>query len=91
VPILRGCRSGPVRRRRAWWWRPGLMRSVLAGDDVITFRVPGAYAAELVAPAQALVPKPPALDLAQTAGLMLTDVTAWHALTATGVDEGTRS
>ena len=43
---------------------------------------------ELVAPGQALVPRPPALDWAQAAGLMLTGVTAWHLLAATGVHEG---
>jgi NADPH:quinone reductase len=61
---------------------------IAVGDEVIAFRAPGAYAAELVAPAQALVPKPAALDWAQAAGLMLTGATAWHALTATGVREG---
>jgi NADPH:quinone reductase len=61
---------------------------VVAGDEVIAFRAPGAYATELVVPAQALVPKPPVLDWAQAAGLMLTGATAWHTLTATGVGEG---
>jgi NADPH:quinone reductase-like Zn-dependent oxidoreductase len=61
---------------------------VAVGDEVIAFRVPGAYASELVVPAQALVPKPATLDWAQAAGLMLAGVTAWHALTATGVDKG---
>lgn len=59
-----------------------------AGDEVIVFRAPGAYAAELLAPAGALIPKPPELDWAQASGLMLTGVTAWHALAATGVHEG---
>jgi NADPH2:quinone reductase len=61
---------------------------VNAGDEVIAFRAPGAYAAELVVPAQALVPKPAALDWAQASGLMLTGVTAWHALAVTEVHEG---
>jgi NADPH:quinone reductase-like Zn-dependent oxidoreductase len=61
---------------------------VNAGDEVIAFRAPGAYAAGLVVPAQALVPKPPALDWAQASGLMLTGVTAWHALAVTQVHEG---
>ncbi len=61
---------------------------VAPGDEVIAFRAPGAYAAELVAPASALVPKPAALDWAQAAGLMLTGVTAWHALAATDVQQG---
>ena len=61
---------------------------VTVGDEVIAFRAPGAYAAELVVPAQALVPKPAALDWAQAAGLMVTGVTAWHALAVTGVHQG---
>jgi NADPH:quinone reductase-like Zn-dependent oxidoreductase len=58
------------------------------GDEVIAYRASGAYAAELVLPAQSLVPKPARLDWAQAAGLMLTGVTAWHALVAAGVGDG---
>jgi NADPH:quinone reductase len=58
------------------------------GDEVIAFRAPGAYAAELIVPAQALVPRPAELDWPQAAGLMLTGVTAWHALATTGVHGG---
>jgi NADPH:quinone reductase-like Zn-dependent oxidoreductase len=61
---------------------------VQAGDEVIAFRAPGAYAAELVVPGQALVPKPGTLDWPQAAGLMLTGVTAWHLLDATAVGAG---
>jgi NADPH:quinone reductase-like Zn-dependent oxidoreductase len=61
---------------------------VAVGDEVIAFRASGAYAAELLAPAQAVVPKPAALDWAQASGLMLTGATAWHALTVTDVHEG---
>ena len=61
---------------------------VAPGDEVIAFRAPGAYAAELVVPGRALVPKPAVLDWAQAAGLMLTGVTAWHALAATNVQQG---
>jgi NADPH:quinone reductase len=60
---------------------------VAVGDEVIAYRASGAYAAELVVPAQALVPKPPALDWAQAAGLLLTGATAWHALAATAVSD----
>jgi NADPH:quinone reductase len=59
-----------------------------AGDEVIAFRAPGAYAAELVVPAQAVIPKPGTLDWPQAAGLMLTGVTAWHLLTATDAGPG---
>jgi NADPH:quinone reductase len=58
------------------------------GAEVIAFRAPGAYAEQLVVPASALVPKPDTLDWAQASGLMLTGVTAWHLLEATGVGAG---
>jgi NADPH2:quinone reductase len=58
------------------------------GDEVIGFRLTGAYADRLVVPAGALVPKPAALDWAAASGLMLTGATAVHALTATQVGEG---
>jgi NADPH2:quinone reductase len=61
---------------------------VQAGDEVIAFRAPGAYAAELVVPAQAVIPKPGLLDWPQAAGLMLAGVTAWHLLEATAVGAG---
>jgi NADPH:quinone reductase-like Zn-dependent oxidoreductase len=61
---------------------------VSAGDQVIAYRAPGAYASELVVPGGAVVPKPATLDWAQAAGLMLTGVTAWHLLAATGVGAG---
>src|SRR5450755_2388188 len=61
---------------------------ISVGDEVIAYPARGAYAAELVLPADALVPKPAALDWAQAAGLLLTGATAWHALTATDVHEG---
>src|SRR5215470_11250530 len=61
---------------------------VAVGDEVIAYRVSGAYATELVAPAAALVPKPAALDWAQAACLMVAGVTAWHLLAATDVQEG---
>jgi len=61
---------------------------VAVGDEVIAYRAPGAYAAELVLPAQAVVPKPGTLDWAQASGLMLTGATAWHALAVTDVHAG---
>jgi NADPH:quinone reductase len=61
---------------------------VAAGDEVIAFRAPGAYAAELIIPAQALVPRPAELNWPQAASLMLTGTTAWHALAVTDVHEG---
>jgi len=61
---------------------------VAVGDEVIAYRAPGAYAADLVVPAQAIIPKPGTLDWPQAAGLMLTGVTAWHLLAATDVGPG---
>lgn len=61
---------------------------VQVGDEVIAYRAPGAYAAGLVVPAQAVIPKPGTLDWPQAAGLLLTGVTAWHLLAATAVDAG---
>jgi NADPH:quinone reductase-like Zn-dependent oxidoreductase len=58
------------------------------GDEVIGFRLQGAYASELVVPATSLVPKPAALDWAEAAGLMLTGAAAVHALTAIDVGAG---
>ncbi len=58
---------------------------VRVGDKVIAFRASGAYASELVIPAQSLIPKPATLDWAQAGGLMLTGATAWHCLVAAGV------
>jgi NADPH:quinone reductase-like Zn-dependent oxidoreductase len=58
------------------------------GDEVIAYRAPGAYAAELMLPGSALVPKPAGLDWAQAACLMVTGVTAWHLLAATAVGAG---
>jgi len=58
------------------------------GDEVIGFRLQGAYASALVVPGAALVPKPQALDWDQAAGLMLTGATAVHALTAVQAGAG---
>ncbi|SDX84324.1 NADPH:quinone reductase [Modestobacter sp. DSM 44400] len=58
------------------------------GNEVIGFRVPGAYAERVVAPATAFVPKPPQLSWEEAGGLMLTGVTAVHALTAASVRTG---
>ncbi len=66
----------------------GPVGAIKAGDEVIGYRVAGGYASELIAPAEALVPKPANLDWAQAAGLMLTGATAWHCLVVTDVGPG---
>ncbi|MFF0156449.1 zinc-binding alcohol dehydrogenase family protein [Streptomyces sp. NPDC005263] len=61
---------------------------IAVGDEVIAYRAPGAYAAELVVPASSVVPKPAALSWEQAGGLMLTGVTAVHVLEAIGPLKG---
>jgi NADPH:quinone reductase-like Zn-dependent oxidoreductase len=55
------------------------------GDEVIAYRVDGAYAEQVVAPASSVLPKPSRLSYAEASGLMLTGTTAVHTLSATGV------
>jgi NADPH:quinone reductase-like Zn-dependent oxidoreductase len=59
------------------------------GDEVIGYPVQGAYATEVLAPASSVLAKPAGLSFEQASGLMLTGVTAAHALHATdvGVDD----
>ncbi len=66
----------------------GARAPVGIGDDVIAYRIAGGYATELVAPMSTLVPKPASLGWPEAAGLLLTGVTAWHCLVATGVSAG---
>lgn len=61
---------------------------VAVGDEVIAFRISGAYAEQVVVEGGSVLPKPAALSWEEAAGLMLTGVTAVHALTATGVGRG---
>lgn len=61
---------------------------VSVGDEVIAYRVAGAYAARLVVPASAVVPKPAATSWEQAAGLMVTGATAAHTLAATHTEAG---
>jgi len=58
------------------------------GDEVIGYRIAGAYAARVLVPAAALLPKPAVLSYEEAGGLMVTGVTAVHLLTATGVGPG---
>jgi NADPH:quinone reductase-like Zn-dependent oxidoreductase len=61
---------------------------IRAGDEVILYRAPGAYASHLVVGADVVVPKPGTLTFEEAAGLMLAGVTATHALVVTGVGAG---
>lgn len=58
------------------------------GDEVIAYRILGAYADAVTVPASAVVPKPPGLPWETAAAMMLTGTTAIHLLTATGVTDG---
>jgi len=66
----------------------GPLGPLAVGDEVIGFRLTGAYASDVVVPGATLVPKPAALSWAQAGGLMLAGATAVHALTATAVGTG---
>jgi NADPH2:quinone reductase len=61
---------------------------VRPGDEVILYRITGAYASQVVVAASAAVPKPARLSFEEAGGLMVTGVTAVHALAATGVGPG---
>jgi NADPH:quinone reductase-like Zn-dependent oxidoreductase len=66
---------------------PGV-EEVAVGDEVIAYRVAGAYADRLVVPVDALTPKPAGLSWEKAAGLMVAGATATHAVTATKVGAG---
>ena len=68
----------------------GPLGAIAVGDEVIGYRVSGGFAEELVAAASAILPKPPGLDWAEAAGLMVAGVTAMHLLEATWVGAGDR-
>jgi NADPH:quinone reductase-like Zn-dependent oxidoreductase len=58
------------------------------GDEVIAYRIAGAYAERVVVPASAAVPKPPEVSFELGGGLMLAGATAVHALAAVGAGPG---
>ncbi|MDQ6806702.1 MAG: zinc-binding dehydrogenase [Actinomycetota bacterium] len=55
---------------------------IQVGDEVIAYRISGAYADAIVVSATAVVPKPTGLSWAQAASMMLVGTTAAHALAA---------
>jgi NADPH2:quinone reductase len=61
---------------------------VSVGDEVIAFRIAGAYAEHVIVGAEAMVPKPTVFSFEQAGGLMLAGTTAVHALSVVGVGEG---
>jgi NADPH:quinone reductase len=62
--------------------------ALAAGDEVIAYRIVGAYAERVVVPTGAVVPKPPAVSFELAGGLMLAGATAVHALAAVGARAG---
>jgi len=66
----------------------GPVGPIHVGDEVIAYPVSGAYAAQVVAPAQSVVPKPSTLSFEQAAGLLLAGTTGAHALHVTGIGSG---
>jgi len=59
-----------------------------AGDEVIGYPVAGGYAADVAVPASSVIAKPVALSFEQASGMMLTGVTAAHALAVVGAGPG---
>jgi NADPH2:quinone reductase len=55
---------------------------IVAGDEVIAYRIDGAYADAITVSVAQLVPKPRQLNWEQAASIMLTGTTAVHALAA---------
>jgi NADPH2:quinone reductase len=58
------------------------------GDEVVAFRVNGAYASALIVAAKEVLAKPSTMSFEEASGLMLTGATAVHALHATHVTNG---
>jgi NADPH:quinone reductase len=61
---------------------------IRAGDEVVAYRIAGAYADDVTVPASSVIPKPATLSFEEASGMMLTGVTAAHALTVVGVGAG---
>jgi len=61
---------------------------VRVGDEVIGHPVDGGYAEAVTVSASSVLPKPEEMSFEQAAGLLLTGVTAYHLVEATGVRSG---
>ncbi len=60
----------------------GPLGPVKVGDEVIAYRIAGAYASRIVVPSSSVIPKPTRLSWAQAASIMLPGTTAFHCLAA---------
>jgi NADPH2:quinone reductase len=58
------------------------------GDEVVLYRVDGAYADAVVVPGSTALHKPSTMTFEEAGGLMVTGVTATHVLTVIGVSRG---
>jgi NADPH:quinone reductase-like Zn-dependent oxidoreductase len=58
------------------------------GDEVVAYRIDGAYADDVTVPLSSVIPKPSPLSFEEASGMMLTGVTAAHALAVTLVGVG---
>jgi NADPH:quinone reductase len=61
---------------------------VRVGDEVIAYRIDGSYADDVTVPLSSVIPKPSPLSFEEASGMMLTGVTAAHALAVVGVGAG---
>jgi NADPH:quinone reductase-like Zn-dependent oxidoreductase len=61
---------------------------VSVGDEVVAYRIAGAYAGDVTVPSSSVVRKPSTLSFEEASGMMLTGVTATHALAVTRVGAG---
>ncbi len=61
---------------------------VRVGDEVVAYPITGGYAADVLAPASSVIGKPSTLSFEQASGMMVTGVTAVHALTVVRVSAG---
>jgi NADPH2:quinone reductase len=61
---------------------------VRVGDEVIAYRITGAYADDVTVPLASVIRKPSTLSFQEASGMMLTGVTAAHALAVVGARAG---
>jgi NADPH2:quinone reductase len=61
---------------------------IAVGDEVIVYRASGAYAGAIVTPSDSVLAKPSSQSFEEASGLMLTGVTAVHALSKASVSSG---
>ena len=64
--------------------------AIAVGDEVVGYPVSGGFAAELIAKAESVLPKPPGLGWPEAAGLLLGAVTAFHLVEVAGIAAGDR-